>query len=59
MNDNIRPAFYTVKEIQVILQIGRRKAYELIATGDIPSRRIGESIRIPRLEFEQKFGLSA
>ena len=59
MTDDIKPGVYTVAEIQEILKIGRRKAYDLVASGEIPSFRVGESIRIPRIEFEQKFGLSA
>ena len=38
---------YTVKELQQILKIGRKQAYELISSGEIPSMRIGSSIRIP------------
>lgn len=56
---NIRPGVYTVREVQVILQIGRRKAYDMIGSGEIPSIKVGNSIRIPRIPFERKFGLSA
>ncbi len=57
MNGEIRPAFYTVAETAKLLRIGRRQAYDLVASGDIPSRRIGSSIRIPRLELERKYGI--
>ena len=30
------------------LQIGRSKAYQLIATGELPSVRIGAAVRVPR-----------
>ena len=59
MNDEIRPAMYTVKEAATILRIGRRQVYDLVASGDIPSVRVGGSIRIPRVQLEQKFGLAA
>jgi excisionase family DNA binding protein len=42
----------TLREMQEILGIGKTKAYELVATGDIPSVRIGRSIRISRKELE-------
>jgi len=34
-------------EVAESLGIGRSKAYELIATGVIPSLRIGASLRVP------------
>ncbi len=54
----IRPAYYTVKEVSQLLRIGRRKTYDLIESGDIPSIRLGSSIRIPRLKFEQQFDIA-
>jgi excisionase family DNA binding protein len=38
----LRPA-----EVAATLGIGRSKAYELIAAGDIPSIRLGGSLRVP------------
>jgi excisionase family DNA binding protein len=38
----LRPA-----RVAEILDISRSKAYQLIAAGDIPSVRIGSSIRVP------------
>jgi excisionase family DNA binding protein len=43
----------TLRQIQVILGIGSTKAYELVATGEIPSVRIGRSIRVSRQELER------
>ena len=34
-------------EVAEALGIGRSKAYELIASGEIPSIRIGGSVRVP------------
>lgn len=59
MSDEIKPSFLTVAEVQKILRISRGKAYELVKTGEIPSTKIGDSIRIPRIQFEEKFGLVA
>jgi excisionase family DNA binding protein len=36
-----------VDETAKILNIGRSKAYEMIAEGQIPSVRIGRSVRVP------------
>ncbi len=36
-----------VSEAGEYLQCGRSRMYEMIATGEIPSIRIGKSIRIP------------
>lgn len=37
---------YKVKEVAEMLGIGRSKAYELVRTGEIPSVRVGASLRI-------------
>lgn len=43
----IRPYVVTVAEAARLLSIGRTKAYDLIRTGDIPSVKIGQTIRVP------------
>lgn len=45
MNDK---ALLRVEEVARLLGIGRSKAYELVATGDLPALRIGRLIRVPR-----------
>lgn len=45
MNDR---ALLRVEEVARLLGIGRSKAYELVATGDLPALRIGRLIRVPR-----------
>lgn len=42
------PAVLTVPEAARLLRIGRGAAYEAIRCGEIPSVRIGRSIRVPR-----------
>jgi excisionase family DNA binding protein len=42
----------TLREMQEILGIGKTKGYELVATGEIPSVRIGRSIRISREDLQ-------
>lgn len=42
------PDMLTVAELQELLRIGQRQAYELCKEYDFPSIRIGNSIRIPK-----------
>lgn len=37
---------YRVREVAEMLGIGRSKAYELVRTGEIPSVRLGASVRV-------------
>jgi excisionase family DNA binding protein len=41
-----------LRELQRILGIGRTKAHSLIASGDIPSIRVGRSIRIDSRDLD-------
>jgi excisionase family DNA binding protein len=47
------PDLATVAEVQQLLRTGRRQTYEAVRRGDIPSIRIGRSIRIPRAALER------
>lgn len=42
------PLMLTVEETAQVLRIGRNGAYEAIASGTIPSIKIGSRIRVPR-----------
>lgn len=42
------PDVLTVSQLQVILRIGRKAAYDLIHTGQIKHLKIGRNIRIPK-----------
>lgn len=44
---------YSVDEIRSILNIGRRKAYELCDSGEFKIVRIGRTIRISKLSFDE------
>ncbi len=46
------PLLYHVEEAARILGIGRSKAYQLAASGGIPTVRIGKSVRIPAAALE-------
>ncbi len=43
---------YTVEEAAKLLRIGRNQGYEAVASGAIPSVRIGKRILVPRAALE-------
>jgi excisionase family DNA binding protein len=43
--------FISLNELQEILGIGRTKAYDLVASGELPAVRIGRSIRVDRRDL--------
>jgi excisionase family DNA binding protein len=53
MQRNVEQEWLNLREVQQILGIGKTKGYELVATGAIPSVRIGRSIRVSRQELER------
>lgn len=46
--------FLTVLELSQYLRVSRRKAYELVANGEVPSIRVGNALRIPRAELDRR-----
>jgi excisionase family DNA binding protein len=59
--DNIRravPLTLTVPEAAQLLQISRAACYDAVRRGDIPSIRIGHSIRVPRAALEAKLAVA-
>ena len=42
----------TVEEVSRLLRISRAKAYGLIASGELPSIRMGRSVRVRRDRLE-------
>jgi excisionase family DNA binding protein len=42
-----------VPEVAQMLRIARSRAYELVGTGEIPSVRIGRSVRVSRKELDR------
>ena len=46
-------SFLTVRDIQEILKMGRRQAYELANSNCFPVVRFNTKILIPQKEFEQ------
>jgi excisionase family DNA binding protein len=56
---NTEERFLTVRELADYLRVSRRKAYELVAAGEVPSFRVGSSLRIPRAELDAQLSASA
>ena len=46
MKPDYEPKLISLNELQEILGIGRTKAYDLVASGELPAVRIGRSIRV-------------
>lgn len=42
-----------VPEVAEVLQIARSRAYELVGSGQIPSVRIGRSVRVSRRKLDR------
>ena len=53
MNTVTNSEWLSLKDVQQLLGIGRTKAYELVATGELPAVRIGRSIRINKGELDE------
>ncbi len=45
--------YLKVPEVASLLRVARSRAYELVAEGEIPSVRIGRSVRVSRRELER------
>lgn len=51
MNDRL---LYRITEAAEILGVSRSKAYELVASGEIPSVRLGGTVRVPADALKSK-----
>jgi excisionase family DNA binding protein len=51
--DGQQHEYLKVPEVAEVLRIARSRAYGLVAEGEIPSVRIGRSVRISRKELER------
>lgn len=47
-----QPLLLTVREAAALLRISRNSTYELIARNELPSVRLGRTIRVPRHALE-------
>jgi excisionase family DNA binding protein len=51
--DEQQHEYLKVPEVAEVLRIARSRAYELVGSGEIPSVRIGRSVRVSRKELEK------
>ena len=51
--DEQRHEYLKVQEVAEVLRIARGRAYELVGSGEIPSVRIGRSVRVSRKELDR------
>jgi excisionase family DNA binding protein len=54
MSTTLAEPFLTVRELAELLRVSRRTAYLLVQSGEVPSVRVGGSIRIPRAALVQQ-----
>lgn len=47
------PPLLTVEDVQEVLQIGRTLAYQAMREGELPTVRIGRTVRVPRPALER------
>ena len=52
MNMNSDTTLLTVKELEQVLKLGHTKVQELLASGEIPSLKIGKSRRIRKTDLD-------
>ncbi len=51
--DELQREYLKVPEVAEVLRIARSRAYELVGSGEIPSIRIGRSVRVNRRELDR------
>lgn len=44
---------YTAKDVSKLLGVGMNKTYELLASGEIPTKKIGRKYLISKVMFEK------
>ena len=52
LSEDTRDA-YSVKEVLQILPLGRSTIYDLVASGELRSRKVGKKIIIPKSAIEE------
>ena len=48
----MEPLMYRADEVATALRIGRSKAYAMMASGELPTVRLGRAVRVPRAALE-------
>jgi excisionase family DNA binding protein len=52
-----QPLVYTIEEAAKVLRIGRSAAYDAARRGDLPTIRVGRSLRVPRHRLDALLGI--
>ncbi len=53
MRPDSEQEFISLNHLQEILGIGRTKAYDLVASGELPAIRVGRVIRVRRADLDR------
>ena len=53
MPEPVATEVYTVEEVAKILRIGRNAAYAAVKSGEIPSRKLGSRILVPKFALDR------
>lgn len=53
MDSEMVKYYYSVKEISILLCVSKSLIYDLVYKGEIPVRRVGKRILIPRTYVER------
>ena len=51
--DDMEPLLMRAEEVARVLRIGRSKAYQLMASRELPTIRIGRSVRVPAESLDE------
>lgn len=52
MANEVLPMVLTVRQVADALQVGINRAYELCRSGELPSFKIGNSVRVAKTDLE-------
>jgi excisionase family DNA binding protein len=52
MDVSIKPIFVSVSDAALFLNIGRTKAYEMAASGELPATKFGRCVRVSVVGLE-------
>lgn len=58
VSELLRQDVLTVDEAATVLRISRNSAYEAAKTGEIPTVRVGRTLRVPGHQIRAMLGLS-
>jgi excisionase family DNA binding protein len=51
MRPNIEPEWLSVKDLMTLTGLGRTKCYELVASGELETIKVGRAVRVSRASY--------